>query len=1116
MLSLTKSRNSGKQLLVLFVLLFTVFFTYTVVAQEGSFLRKPSNVILPEKIQKPVLDPLPAGTYTVGTGGYFTTIQAAFDKLSIDGIAGEVILELTDNLYTAPASQFGFMLNGPIPGAGPTSRVTIKPAQNKNVTIEGDNEALLYLINTSYVTFDGVSLTGSTTLTIHALQNSAYVFNDALDFINNSDHNIIQNITFIVDDNLRASGSGFWYSYLGAFAPDSNLIQNNFVKKAGLAFFVITPTANVRGKGNIIRENHIGSETDSLISYGIQSNYGDNTIIEDNVIQNLKSTITGSNQLQVGILSYGGNGDIIRNNIIHNFRAISGFTSSGIYLTGSWSVPGSYNYVYNNMVYNINSVSNLANNRVAGIQLEYQNNPRVYYNSVYLSGNGASYQGSAALYIFTGCTYVEAKNNIFINTRDEGPHCASAIYDQSLGNLTSDYNDLYYDDTNANNCLVRIASIKYNTLADWQATGKDFHSVSVMPCFSGSNLHIDVTEATCLESRGTPIPGIDTDFDGEPRHTYLPDIGADEFDGLRPIGPLTYGAYSVGTNGFFPSIETIFNKLETDGVEDNVTLELIDELYTAPSDEFGFKLNGPITGAGDESRIIIKPAENKNVTVVGGGRMTLSFWNTNYVTIDGVDVTGATTLTIHTLQNTQYPWNEGIDFLDNSDHNIIQNTIFINEDYTRAGGGIGIFSLTDTQSAPDSNLVQNNLIKRSGIGIYLSAYNTGAFTIATGNIIRGNVIGSETDTLISWGMQIEKTYKTIIENNFIGGIRRHSTTFELTAGINSYWGIENIIRNNIVRNVYSYDAAGSTGILLSGVSANGGSLNMVYNNMIYDIHSLSSQNDSRVCGILTWQQSSPKIYYNSVYLTGTGANHFGSAALRIEGTTTNADVKNNILINMRDDSPHCASAIFNYQTTNYTSDYNVLFYDDANQNNCLARVGSIDYKTLPDYQVTLRDLHSYVEMPHFIEPYLHIDDTIATYIESRGIPITGIDTDFDGDLRNPTNPDIGADELDGIVGVEDEETLPTEYALEQNYPNPFNPSTTFRYSIPQTSKVVIKVYDILGNEIALLMDEEKTVGTYEIEFNSHSGEVRNLPSGVYFYQLRAGEYVNTKKMLLIK
>jgi len=108
-----------------------------------------------------------------------------------------------------------------------------------------------------------------------------------------------------------------------------------------------------------------------------------------------------------------------------------------------------------------------------------------------------------------------------------------------------------------------------------------------------------------------------------------------------------------------------------------------------------------------------------------------------------------------------------------------------------------------------------------------------------------------------------------------------------------------------------------------------------------------------------------------------------------------------------------------------------------------------------------------------------------------------------------------------VSGVEDEELQILTYNLEQNYPNPFNPSTTFRYSIPQTSKVVIKVYDILGNEVATLLDEEKSVGTYEVEFNTSalSGSVSakgGYASGVYFYQLRAGEYVNTKKMILLK
>ena len=98
-----------KRLMVLFVLLFTVFFSYTIVAQEIGAMRKGLGINFPEKIQKLVLDPLPAGTYSVGTGGYFPTIDSAFDKLSIDGIAGEVILELIDNLYTAPTDPIWFL-----------------------------------------------------------------------------------------------------------------------------------------------------------------------------------------------------------------------------------------------------------------------------------------------------------------------------------------------------------------------------------------------------------------------------------------------------------------------------------------------------------------------------------------------------------------------------------------------------------------------------------------------------------------------------------------------------------------------------------------------------------------------------------------------------------------------------------------------------------------------------------------------------------------------------------------------------------------------------------------------------------------------------------------------
>ena len=102
-----------------------------------------------------------------------------------------------------------------------------------------------------------------------------------------------------------------------------------------------------------------------------------------------------------------------------------------------------------------------------------------------------------------------------------------------------------------------------------------------------------------------------------------------------------------------------------------------------------------------------------------------------------------------------------------------------------------------------------------------------------------------------------------------------------------------------------------------------------------------------------------------------------------------------------------------------------------------------------------------------------------------------------------------------LTDVEDENELPKEFSLSQNYPNPFNPSTRIQYAISSRQFVSIKVYDVLGNEVAKLVDEYKPAGKYEIEFNPASS-IKNLASGIYFYRLKAGDFVETKKMILIK
>lgn len=103
----------------------------------------------------------------------------------------------------------------------------------------------------------------------------------------------------------------------------------------------------------------------------------------------------------------------------------------------------------------------------------------------------------------------------------------------------------------------------------------------------------------------------------------------------------------------------------------------------------------------------------------------------------------------------------------------------------------------------------------------------------------------------------------------------------------------------------------------------------------------------------------------------------------------------------------------------------------------------------------------------------------------------------------------GSYEYSNIIEVE--VSLPKTYSLGNCYPNPFNPSTIISYEVPKQSNVLLKVYDILGNEVATLVNEEKSAGSYQIIFDASA-----LSNGVYFYRLQAGNFVETKKMILMK
>ena len=128
-----------------------------------------------------------------------------------------------------------------------------------------------------------------------------------------------------------------------------------------------------------------------------------------------------------------------------------------------------------------------------------------------------------------------------------------------------------------------------------------------------------------------------------------------------------------------------------------------------------------------------------------------------------------------------------------------------------------------------------------------------------------------------------------------------------------------------------------------------------------------------------------------------------------------------------------------------------------------------------------------------------------------GYRLTATDSCF-AVFEGPTGVNAyGSSGCSGPVTSAENEEIPVNYSLSQNYPNPFNPSTSIKFQVPQSEFVRLVIYDVLGKEVATLVNEEKAAGSYEINYNAS-----NLSSGIYFYTIKAGSFTSTKKMILMK
>jgi hypothetical protein len=577
---------------------------------------------------------------------------------------------------------------------------------------------------------------------------------------------------------------------------------------------------------------------------------------------------------------------------------------------------------------------------------------------------------------------------------------------------------------------------------------------------------------------------------------------------------LPAGAYTVGQTGWFPTIDSAFAKLTRDGILGGVTLTLIDTLYQAqPGRRFEL---GQVAGAGPSARVTIRPAVNTGVTIRGDSNAVLTFTNVKYLTLDGRSnpPSSSAGITVHAIYNPASGWNDCVEAWGDADYNQFLYLTIKSDDFRNVSPGGGdciVLGSLGTSMTPDSNLVEGNLM--SGVfGVYVSAWTTPPGR-PRGNIIRGNTYGQITDLHGAWGIQSEICEGTLTEGNTVQYMRGTFLTTNnghtWTIGINAYGDLNTTIRNNVIHAVYTSNAAELYGILGSGTPTYMGTGLLIYNNMVYDLQNNSTTGNACIEGINLWQNVNNQILYNTVYLSGTGANPIGVDALCLWTSVTNTTLRNNIFVNMyRQTSGPGSTAL--WANGIFTSDYNDLCADTAFGNSYTAWLNSY-YRTFSNWQGAGYDQHSVSGKPVFAAPHLHINTNFGALLDGHATPITGITTDFDGETRNPSTPDIGADEF--ILQAVDERGggLPTTFELSQNYPNPFNPGTNFQFSIANRRLTILKVYDVLGREVATLVNEVKQPGTYTVQWDAS-----RQASGVYFYQLSAGSFVDTKKFVLVK
>jgi N-acetylneuraminic acid mutarotase len=426
---------------------------------------------------------------------------------------------------------------------------------------------------------------------------------------------------------------------------------------------------------------------------------------------------------------------------------------------------------------------------------------------------------------------------------------------------------------------------------------------------------------------------------------------------------------------------------------------------------------------------------------------------------------------------------------------ILENNIISNNSILgTGGGGGGIQAIGNVKLL--NNIIEYNTAESIGDdiiwggGIFL--FNLGIITnyewFVIGNIIRHNKAiapaGTGTNSGAGGGLAIMRESNATIKNNVI-----------------TY--------NEVQSNAPISDCHGG-GVILQNQSST-----TIFSNNVVAFNKALSNSVCKGAGITVWGAgfSSNPILYNNIIHNNINGTDGGGLYIGGWGGVNSPTIMNNTITQnsamyggaVYSDQSHpliINSILWNNGSEIQTNGGGVeVYYSDIEGG--YAGTGNIDIDPLfrdvatDDYHLMSTDCGN-----NFNSPCIDAGD--PTYQDSVLHCDWGLGT---------ITCDIGAYSIaKKVVGVSDEsEIIPTEYLLYQNYSNPFNPTTRIKYQVPHLTFVTLKIFNLIGEEISTLVNEEKSVGRYTVDFDA-----TGLPSGIYFYRLQAGSFVETKKMILMK